>query len=55
MTNQEIFKAFFSEEVIKIDFSNFTVDFVLTFLATLLISVLFNKYSKPIKNNCVQR
>jgi hypothetical protein len=50
MTNQEIFKAFFSEEVIKIDFSNFTIDFVLTFFATLLISVLFNKYSKTLSN-----
>jgi len=50
MTNQEIFKAFFSEEVVKIDFSNFTIDFILTFFAALLISVLFNKFSKTLSN-----
>jgi len=50
MTNQEIFKAFFSEDTVKIDFSNFTVDFVLTFISALLISYLFNKFSKTLSN-----
>jgi hypothetical protein len=50
MNTEEIFKAFFSQQVIEINYSDFAFDFTLTFLASLLIAVLFNKFSKTLSN-----
>jgi hypothetical protein len=50
MNTNEIFKAFFNEEIIKIDYSNFALDLILTFLSVLLISFLFNKFAKTLSN-----
>ena len=50
MTNNEIFKAFFSQQLIEINYSDFAFDFALTILSTLLISFLFNKFSKTLSN-----
>lgn len=50
MNNTEIFKAFFSEEIIKIDYTNFILDFALTFISALVISIIFNKFSKTLSN-----
>jgi hypothetical protein len=50
MSNDEIFMAFFSEEVININIYTFLLDFTLTILSALLITFLFNKYSKTLSN-----